>query len=118
MNIEATLNNAHVKEPCLVCGYVERPGDVAYFETKSGRWVCDECVEGGIEKMRDSLREAAVHYREVADRYESAAAGPIEIAEESEDVREERARVEAVNARETMRRQNRPQSDDLEDLPF
>jgi hypothetical protein len=113
MNIEARPNNAHIKEPCLVCGYWERPGDVAYFETESGRWVCDECVESGIEKMRDNLREAAVGHRETADRYESAAAGPIEIAEESEEVREERARVEALNARENMRRQNAPPADDF-----
>ncbi len=113
MYIEARQNNVHIKEPCLFCGYWERPGDVAYFETESRRWVCDECVESGIEQMRDNLREAAVHYREIADHYESSAAGPIEIAEESKEVREERARVEAVNARENMRRQNSPYAGDL-----
>lgn len=114
MYIEARPNNMHIKQPCLVCGYWERPGDVAYFEGESGRWVCDECVESGIEKMRDNLREAAEHHREAAAQYELDAAGQIEIAEESKEVREERARVEAFNARENMRQQNAPP----DDLPF
>ncbi len=113
MYIEAKPNSVHVKESCLVCGIWDRAGDVAYFETESQSWVCDACVESGIEKMRDNLREAAVHHREIADRYESSAAGPIEVAEESKEVREERARVQAFNARENMRHQNSPYADDL-----
>lgn len=120
MYIEARLNNAHIKQPCFVCGYWERPGDVAYFETESSRWFCDECIAGGIEKMRDDLREAAVYHREIAAQYESDAAGPIEIAEDSKEVREERARVEAVNAREKMRQENmrRENAPPDDDLPF
>jgi hypothetical protein len=116
MYIEARLNNTHIKEPCLVCGYWERAGDVAYFEAESRLWVCDECVESGIEKIRDNLREAAVHHRESAARYESVATGPIEIATDSKEVREERARVEAFNARERMRQQTAPSGSS--DLPF
>ncbi len=70
------------------------------------KWVLQT---GGIEKLRDNLREAAVHHREIADRYELVAAGPIQIAEESEEVREERARGEASNARW----RNRPHPDDI-----
>ena len=54
MRIKAELNNEYIKTPCFACGMWDRPGDVAYF-SEDGDWVCDQCVEGGVERVRKGI---------------------------------------------------------------
>ncbi len=96
MYIEASLNNAHIKQPCVSCGVWERPGDAAYFV--DGDWVCDACAEGGVECIRAGLREQAARFRRVASNLESDAAGEIAIiplSREDRELLEEREREQS-----------------------
>jgi hypothetical protein len=107
LKVEARLNNAHIKQPCVSCDVWDRPGDAAYFVDSD--WVCDACAEGGVECVRAGLREQAARFRRIADNLESDAAGEIEIiplSREDRELLEEREREYEQMARRVGRRQS------------
>lgn len=103
MKVEAKLNGMHVRQPCVACGMWDRPRDVAFFVDDD--WVCDACVEGGVEHIRAGLRGQADRYRRIADTLENDAAGDIEILPISPEVRAVLNRLE--REREQWERQAR-----------
>ncbi len=114
MYIEASLNNAHIKQPCVSCDVWDRPGDAAYFV--DGDWVCDACAEGGVECIRAGLREQAARFRRIASNLESDAAGEIAIiplSREDRELLEQGEREHEQTARRVGRRQSR-----FDEIPF
>jgi hypothetical protein len=83
MEIRVQRNAAFTKQPCLACGLWERPDDPAFF-TDDHEWVCDRCVEGGEEFIREGFGERAEVYHRMAESYEQAATEEIALLDESE----------------------------------
>lgn len=71
-----------VKEPCVACGVVAQPSDPAPFAYQDGvlqGWVCEDCFEGGVERIRESLLSQARDLRVVAANKERLAKSEIEL---------------------------------------
>ena len=81
-----------IKQPCVACGFWERPGEPAYFlgGYVKGEWICDSCVEAGQEHIHKEFIKAAEAYHWRAERYESLAKTELDIP-----TREARERAEA-----------------------
>jgi hypothetical protein len=99
MEIQARLNNVHVRTLCVVCGDWERPDEVAYSD-ENGHWVCDPCIQGGVRRIRDNLLRTADHYHELASQYAETAEEEINILPVSDEVQRGAAEREAYYKRQ------------------
>jgi hypothetical protein len=75
---------------CVVCGEYGYPPTVAFF-TPADEWVCDRCIDGGEEGIRQTFRERAEQHRLAAEAVEQAASQEISLPTQAE--------IEAVQRR-------------------
>ena len=108
MKIQRRETSDLLRTECIACAAYERPADLAFYavfgEEAEYSWpdtfVCDACVAGGVDGIREALRKLAARARAIADDREALAEHGIEIDPgEVEALKEERAaREEAWQA--------------------